>query len=89
MNTRKFYILFVIFQILTFVFLLIINVIEKNNFMTVPAMSIIILFLFILQIVLFLILKDKKKFYSILIIISSLIFLLEIYFAYVFFIKTT
>jgi len=89
MNTRNFYILFVFFQILTFVFLLIINVIEKNNFLTVPAMNIIILLLFILQIVLFLIFKKNKKFYLTLIILCSLVFLIEIYFMYVFFVKTT
>lgn len=89
MNTRNFYILFVFFQILTFVFLLTINVIERNNFLTVTAMSIIILLLFILQIVLFLIFKENKNFYLTLIILCSLVFLLEIHFMYVFFVKTT
>lgn len=89
MKTRNFYILLVFFQILTFVFLLTINVIEKNNFLTVPAMNIIILLLFILQIVLFLIFKEMKKNYLTLIILCSLVFLIEIYFTYVFFVKIT
>lgn len=89
MTNRNYNILFCILQILTVVFLVIINVIEKNNFLIGPFMTILILFLFIIQLLLFTFLKRYKIRILPLLVFSLLVFFLEIYFMYVFSFKAT
>lgn len=89
MKKSFFYLVFLIFQLFTCFFLLTVNLVEKSNFLTGFVMSIIIFILFIIQIVLAIVFKEGMKKKSLIIVFSFLVFLLELYFFYVFFQKTT
>lgn len=84
-----FYLGFLLFQLFTCFFILTVNLVEKSNFLTGFVMSVIIFILFIMKIVLAIVFKEGMKKKSLIIVFSFVVFLLELYFFYVFFQKTT